>query len=133
MKVIKVKVEKKEGHYWGITEDCPIVALSNGENMEALKCSMDEAFKESLEVAMELGKKWVSDYDAYRFEYRIDLKEFFELIPEIKISVLAEKANINASLMRQYVSGKAAASEERLRLIQNTIHKLGEELLSVSF
>lgn len=35
--------------------------------------------------------------------------------------------------MRQYVSGKAAASEERVKLIEKAIHELGRELQSVSF
>lgn len=35
--------------------------------------------------------------------------------------------------MRQYISGKAAASEEWIKPIEKVIHELGKELQSVSF
>jgi len=35
--------------------------------------------------------------------------------------------------MRQYVTGKAAASEVHIKLIEKAIHELGRELKSVSF
>jgi len=55
------------------------------------------------------------------------------LLPEAKISNIAKKANINASLLRQYKTGKIEASEEQARKVLKAIHQLGEELLSVSF
>ena len=58
---------------------------------------------------------------------------FFYLVPQVKISAIAVKAKINPSLMRQYATGKATVSEERLKHIQRTIHELGRELQSVAF
>lgn len=57
----------------------------------------------------------------------------FYLIPEVEISAIGRRAKINESLMRQYVSGKAVASEKRVKLIEDAIHELGKELQSVSF
>ncbi|MGY5847887.1 hypothetical protein ACW6QP_10760 [Salegentibacter sp. HM20] len=65
------------------------------------------------------------------FEYQLDIASFFKLLP-IKISAIAEKTGINPSLMRQYATGKANASEDRARQIEKAIHELGEDLLSVS-
>lgn len=63
----------------------------------------------------------------------MNIASFFRLVPQVKISAIAQKANINPSLMRQYATGKAAVSENRLKVIQNTLHDLGHELLSVKF
>ncbi len=63
----------------------------------------------------------------------MDLQGFFHLIPEVKISAIGRKAGINESLIRQYVSGKAVASEKRVKHIEKAIHELGRELQSVSF
>lgn len=57
---------------------------------------------------------------------------FFKLLPEVKISSIAKKARINESLMWQYATGKANASEERAKQIEKAFHELGEELLSIS-
>ncbi len=54
-------------------------------------------------------------------------------MPEIKISNIVKKANINASLLRQYKTGKIEASEEQAQKVLTAVHQLGEELLSISF
>jgi DNA-binding transcriptional regulator YdaS (Cro superfamily) len=62
----------------------------------------------------------------------MNMQALFDLVPEIKISAVARRAGINESLMRQYASGKATVSEDRVRYIEQTIHELGKELQSVS-
>jgi len=54
-------------------------------------------------------------------------------LPEVKISNIAKKANINPSLLRQYKTGKTEASEEQAKKVLKAMHQLGEELLSITF
>ncbi|MDP4743101.1 MAG: hypothetical protein NWR91_06545 [Schleiferiaceae bacterium] len=61
----------------------------------------------------------------------MNMQALFELVPEVKISAIARRAGINESLMRQYATGKAVVSEDRLRYIEQTIHDLGRELQTV--
>lgn len=134
MKRIKVYVEKsEEGDYWGTTQNMPGVVSSFGSTLEELEVNLKEAISDNLELASELGEEWVSEYETYTLEFELDLAAFFDLIPEIKISVLAKKAGINESLLRQYKTGASKASIEQLKKIEKAVHKLGEELLSVSF
>ena len=134
MNTVKVYVEKAEdGTYWGTTENVPGVVSACGDSLEALKHNMQQAFTEYLQVAKSEGEEWVKDIMSVAgFEYRLDIPSFFKLLPELKISLLARKAGINESLMRQYATGKANASEKRAKQIEKAIHELGEELLSVS-
>ena len=133
--MVRVNVEKHmDGTYWVVTQNVPGVVSAYGGTLEELKNNLEAAFADYVETANEIGEDWVKDLGKERvFEYHIDIKSFFNLIPEIKISNLAKKAKINESLMRQYVAGKASVSEERLKLIEQVIHKLGNELLAVRF
>lgn len=135
MKKIKVYVEKaQDGTYWGTTENLEGVVSAYGNTLSELKVELQKVFEEHLEVARELKEDWVGKYDdGVQFEYKIDLESFFDLIPEVKIGSIAEKAKINASLLRQYKTGKANASEEQTKKIEKAVHDLGKELLSVSF
>lgn len=134
-KTIKVFVEKAEdGTYWGTTQNIPGVVTAFGNSLEELKENLKVAFDDYIEVAEEEKEKWIKDVKKMtEWDYQMDLQAFFYLIPEVKISAIGKKAKINESLMRQYVTGKAAASEERVKLIEKVIHELGKELQSVSF
>ena len=59
--------------------------------------------------------------------------DFFKLVPEINRSGIAVEAHINKSLLRQDATGKANASEKRLKEIEEAVHEWEQELLSVSF
>ncbi len=133
MKEIIVYVEKHEdGTYWGTTQNIEGVVSSFGDSLEELKTNMQVAFNDHIELAKELGEDYIDAYDDVKFTYKLDLTAFFELVREVKISNIAEKAGMNASLLRRYKLGEKA-SEEQLRKIETAIHELGEELLSVTF
>lgn len=134
-KKIKVFVEKAEdGTYWGTTQNISGVVTAYGNSLEELKIRLKAAFNDYVDVAEEENEDWIKDVkNISDWDYQMDLQSFFYLIPEVKISAIGKKAKINESLMRQYVSGSAAASEERVKLIEKAIHELGKELQSVSF
>ena len=133
-KTVKVYVEKADdGTYWGTTQNIPGSVSAYGNSLEELKNELKQAFDDYLEVSEEAGENWVNDLKKIKgFEYVLDIPSFFKLLPELKISSIAKKAHINESLMRQYATGKANASEERAKQIEKAVHELGEELLSVS-
>jgi len=132
---IKVIVEKAKDHtYWGTTQNIPGVVSAYGSSLEELKENLKNAFDDYIEVAEAEKETWVKDVRKMtNWDYQMDLQAFFGLIPEVKISAIGKKAKINESLMRQYATGKAVASEARVKLIEQAIHALGQELLSVTF
>lgn len=134
-KRIQVYVEKAEdGTYWGTTANLEGVVSAFGASLAELKISLQQAFNNHLEVAKDLDEDWANQYNnGVEFEYKMDLESFFDLIPEVKIGSIAKKANINSSLLRQYKTGKANASEHQTKKIEKAVHELGKELLSISF
>lgn len=131
---IEVFVEKaSDGTYWGTSQNFEGVVNTYGDTLEQLQENFSGAFADHLEVAKETGEKYANDYDNVTFVYNMDLSSFFDLVPEIKISSIAKKAKMNESLLRQYKSGHAVASQDQVKKIQEAIHDLGRELLSVEF
>ena len=51
--------------------------------------------------------------------------------PELNVSAIARRLGISQSLMAQYISGKKNASDERIKLIFDTVHEIGQELIAV--
>ena len=134
MKSINIYVEKaKDGTYWGTSTNAPGVVSAFGESLAELKKNFAQAYLDYIEVAKEIEEDWYKEFENPDFVYEMDLQGFFKLVPEISMSGIATKANINKSLLRQYASGKANASEKRLKEIEDAVHELGQELLSVSF
>lgn len=132
---MKVFVEKhKDGTYWGSVTEVPGVVASYGNTLAELKENVQQAYADYYELAVELKEDYASELEASPdFTYLLNLKNIFHLLPEVKVSNIAQKANINPSLLRQYKTGKAEASEEQAKKVLKAMHELGEELLSISF
>ena len=132
---MKVTVEKhKDGTYWGTITEVQGVVASYGNTLAELKENIQQAYTDHYELALELEDDYVKELNpAPTFTYLLNLKNIFHLLPEVKVSNIAKKANMNPSLLRQYKTGKVEASEEQAKKVLNAIHQLGKELLSVSF
>ena len=133
-KIIEVFVEKNsDGSYWGTSQNFEGLVTTSGESLEELQVNFKSAFADNLEIAKEFEEEYANDYNDVDFEYKMDLSSFFELVPELKISSIAKRANMNESLVRRYKSGKETVTEEQANKILNAIHDLGRELLTVKF
>ncbi len=133
-KKIQVYVEKSnDGSYWGTSQNYEGIVSTFGNSLEELKQNFQTAFADNLEIAKEIGEPYANDYNNVEFIYKMDLSSFFNLIPELKISSIAKKAGLNESLVRQYKNGLAYASQEQTYKIQEAIHSLGRDLLSIQF
>lgn len=131
---IKVFVEKTDdGTYWGTSQNFEGLVTTFGNSLEELQRNFEEAFSDNLEIAKEEGESYADNYANVEFLYYMNISSFFELVPELKISAIAKKANMNESLLRQYKNGITAASQDQVKKIQDAVHELGKELLSVQF
>ena len=130
---IEVIVERHyDGTFWGTTQNIPGVVTAFGASLDELKKNIEQAFLEYVAAAAELGEAWIEEVRNRKdWIFSMNMQALFELVPEVKISAIARRAGINESLMRQYATGKAVVSEDRLRYIEQTIHDLGRELQTV--
>ncbi len=56
-----------------------------------------------------------------------------ESFEAVKIGAVAKEAGINASLLRQYLSGVKRPSVEQVRRVEDALHRVGQRLMDVRF
>lgn len=66
------------------------------------------------------------------FEVAYDLSVFFEVHDYLKISKIAEYAQMSPSLLRHYSAGSKNPSAEQAKRIEDAIHRLAQELSTVA-
>ncbi|MBO6221153.1 MAG: DUF2442 domain-containing protein, partial [Bacteroidales bacterium] len=78
-----------------------------------------------------------TDVSFESFEYPeaepTDLQRFFLTHPEINIAGFAERAGINATLMRNYINGFKNPSAETIAKIRACLKTIGQEYLEENF
>lgn len=72
------------------------------------------------------------DVSELQFDLRYDLQAFFEAYDFLNITAIAKRSGINPALVRQYASGVKHPSIEQSNRLLGTIHRLGQELQTVS-
>lgn len=65
------------------------------------------------------------------FVYKYDIASIFNYFSMLDATNLAKRIGLNSSLLRQYKSGITVASDKQKQKIENGLHELGRELLSV--
>ncbi|MDD4516387.1 type II toxin-antitoxin system HicB family antitoxin [Massilibacteroides sp.] len=104
---------------------------AQGSTVEEAKNNLLVAVEDYVDMYKDMGKAIPKEINNPTFEYKYDIASFFDYFDWINVSRLAEKAGINASLLRQYKKRITFASEKQNVKIQNTVHRLAEELLAV--
>ncbi|HXH98981.1 MAG TPA: hypothetical protein VNI52_01845 [Sphingobacteriaceae bacterium] len=66
--------------------------------------------------------------DRISFFHTFDLQTFFEQYSFLKISDIASLSGINAGLVRQYASGVKNPSANQIKKIEDTVHRLGQQM-----
>jgi len=122
MKVIPLIIEKgNDSEIWGRIDFEKELIVDFANSVEELEKKMKNLLLDFFEIS--------SDKIKFRLEY--DLTVLFNHKNYLNISAIASKAGINASLMRQYATGKKFPSEERAKKIEGLINEIGKDLLSV--
>lgn len=105
-----------------------------------LLCATD-AQRQSYEC-WDYGIRWdeIDEDMSYESFYYEDTKEpapgiqeAFLSNPELNVSAVARRMGIQQSLLASYIKGTKIPSPERKKLILDTIHEIGQTLLSVRF
>jgi hypothetical protein len=105
-----------------------------------LLCATDDQ-REKYEC-WEYGIRWdeIDEDMSYESFYFDDTKEpvtgiqdAFLSNPELNVSAVARRMGIQQSLLASYIKGTKTPSPDRKKLILDTIHDIGEDLLAIRF
>lgn len=92
---------------------------SSREAMEDIKVTV----KEYKEMAAEEGKT----FPDIEFDFRFDVGSFFDYYP-IDVTAFAKYIGMNASVLRQYVTGLRVPKKEQIAKIREGIDKISRDL-----
>lgn len=129
-KVIMIIEASKDG--FGIYgEDFPYTAY--GKTIDEAKESLAGVIKEMLDFFKDEGKQPdpALNNGALEFVYKYDIASIFEHFGVLDTSQFAKRIGMNASLLRQYKTGHALASDKQKQKIEQGLHSLGHELLAI--
>jgi len=111
------------------------IAMSYGDTLEEAKRDFEKFPKEYIKISKEAGKEIppaLNDGNL-EFEYVYDLAGFFTYYNFISPTKVARRMGMNTALMRQYASGCTYLSYAKKKEIEQEIHRIGKELLAVTF
>lgn len=105
-------------------------ALIDGDGATAAEAKAD-----FLKAVKECKESYPNDprYTDLSFEYKYDLRAFFNYFSFLNINEIARRANINPSLLRQYKGGLKNAGEATYKKLSSCISQIKSELQSATF
>ncbi|MDB5248821.1 MAG: hypothetical protein JWQ40_3215 [Segetibacter sp.] len=122
METIALIIESaKNGEFWGRVQYDDNLLVDNASSVPELEGKMKVLLKDWHEL----------DPTEITFDLQYDVAGLFEEKQFLNAAVIAERAGINKSLMRQYASGIKFPSYERAKLIERVIHELGQEMMGI--
>lgn len=128
MKILNVIIERNEGGFFAYTNDID-GCVAGGNSYAEVKTNFEEILHMFLQEDQALADEFVN---GYKLKFNVSLDSVFKLIPEVNISQLAKSGGLNASLLRQYVSGSKKASEKQAQKIMLALNKLSEKIETIS-
>lgn len=69
----------------------------------------------------------------YEYEYRYDLRSFFDYFRVFNVKAVAERAGINYSQLSQYLQGRRNASRKQYDKLAGCLRELTRELEAATF
>jgi len=92
--------------------------------------SAREVMEDTLLSLQEEKEEWARkgrEFPDVEFDFRFDVGSFFDYYP-IDVTAFAKYIGMNASVLRQYVTGLREPKENNLKRIRDGINKLSEDL-----
>jgi hypothetical protein len=131
---IEIIIEKSDGELWGRIEGKGnFLPTTVGHNTAKVLITLKKLIKDYQKHEGKNDPYWKKiDADTATYEIRYDLQAFFSEHDYLKQSKIAELANINPGLLRQYASGVKHPSAEQAKKIEEAIHKLANNLRAIS-
>ena len=134
MRKLNAVIEFAENNYSAYLKDVDGFT-GIGDSIEEVKKSLSENIEFTLEGMREEGVEIPKCFnDQYEIEYLFDITTFLQVYGKIISKAGIEKlTGINQKQLWHYASGKRKPRKETVVKIAESVHKLGEELMKVSF
>lgn len=133
METLKIIVERADNNYSAFIDKVDGIVVT-GNSVDEIKLNMvsaiDEFIKECKELNCEIPEELQGDYDLC---FKMDVKSLLHFYSGIFSKAGLERiTGINQKQLWHYASGGRNPRPEQAMKLETALHKLGEELLSIS-
>jgi hypothetical protein len=119
---IELIVEKGEGGIWGRLNYNDNLIVEEADNLDMLQLNLKMLLKEFERLEPE----------SVVFDIRYDVYALFRQFDFLNVSKVAKHAGIHPGLLRQYASGVKHPSINQAKKIEETFHRLANEMQKAS-
>lgn len=132
MKTLNVIIERSENNYSAYLQEVDGV-IAVGKSVAEIKQSLIEAIDALKESCEELGCELPEELQGeYTLNFKMDVRSVLDFYSNIFTKAALERiTGINQKQLWHYASGERKPRPEQAVKLENALHKLGEELLSI--
>ena len=133
MKTIKVIIERAEHNYSAYLDGVDGI-VATGSSVEEIKMNMYEAINALIDECKEFGCEVPEELTGdYELVFKMDVKSLLDFYSGIFSKAGLERiTGINQKQLWHYASGGRKPRPEQAIKLESALHKLGEDLLSIS-
>ena len=133
MKTIKVIIERAEHNYSAYLDGVDGI-VATGSSVEEIKMNMYEAINALIDECKEFGCEVPEELTGdYELVFKMDVKSLLDFYSGVFSKAGLERiTGINQKQLWHYASGGRKPRPEQAIKLESALHKLGEELLSIS-
>jgi predicted RNase H-like HicB family nuclease len=129
MKIIKIIIERNEDGFWGYAENEKAI-VGGGDTVHECKQDVLDCIETLKELNAENKLEFLEK--EYELVYKFDIVSLLSYYKGIFTNSALERiTGINQKQIQHYASGHRNPREEQRLKIENALHTLGKELLSV--
>jgi len=133
MKTLRVIIEKADNNYSAYIDGVDGV-IAVGKTVDEIKTNMIESIEtlksECNELGCEVPEELTGDYELV---FKMDVKSLLDVYSGIFSKAGLERiTGINQKQLWHYASGNRKPRPEQAMKLENALHKLGEELISIN-
>lgn len=132
MQQLNATIESLEGNYSAFIQDLDGV-VATGSTIEDIKANLLDAVDDYVETCKELGCELPEVLKGdYRIEFTMDVKSLLALYEGIFTKAGLERlTGINQKQLWHYANGNSVPRRAQILKIENALHRLGNELISL--
>ena len=129
---VTVIIEKDKVGFSAYTEELQTVLHGSGTTVDEAKEELMDSYDDVKRYYAESKESLPEELKDLSFDYKYDVSALFDDFSFLNISKFAERIGISPSLMRHYKKGDTYISANQAQKIQNGLHQIAAEFLSVT-
>ena len=130
---LKATIEVTENNYSAFIEDLDGI-VATGSTIAEIKSNLLDALDDYIETCKKLGCGLPAELNGdFSIEFKMDVKSLLTIYNGIFTKAGLERiTGINQKQLWHYANGKSAPRRAQALKIENALHRLGNELISIS-